>query len=145
MSKELKFGTDSLVPSKRSNFVGEIVEAIYPEKSEEYDTEQLHLVMKPLKTLGDREYKKEQHEWLNPDVTDPNSKWGEFNKALKELDALPNKVGDLVGRVFEFESVELKVGFNRDTVVNLWKPIRIVGGVETTELKRTGKSSEPIV
>lgn len=138
MSK-LTFGTDNLSESARENFIGTIAEANYPcdcdmcQKGEESLGDDykpsLHIQIMPLTV-----YDKRQHEWLVPSKT-KMSKWGAFNMALEELGVLGKikSPSDLKGKMFEFESVDVVVGFG-DKKVSLWKPVRVVSKKEANKL-----------
>lgn len=139
MSNKLTFGTDNLSESSRENFIGTIVEANYPcdcdmcakgaeSLGDDYKPS-LHIQISPLTV-----YDKRQHEWLSPSKT-KMSKWGAFNIALEELGVLGKikSPRDLKGKMFEFESVDVVVGFG-DKKVSLWKPVKVVSKKDAEKL-----------
>lgn len=136
---KLTFGTDNLTESARENFIGTIAEAAYPcncdmcnkgreSLGEDYKPS-LHIQIMPLTV-----YDKRQHEWLSPSKT-KMSKWGAFNIALDELGVLGKIKSpyDLKGKMFEFKSVEVEVGFGGKSV-SMWKPVRVITKDEANKI-----------
>jgi len=138
----LKFGAEDLSESARENFVGMITEANFPcncdmclkgadslESSGQARKESLHIQIFPASV-----YDKTQHEWMVPSKTKV-SKWGAFNECLDSIGVTKKlrSEKDLVGMAFEFESIEVKVGFG-DKVVPCWVPVREVSKKEFEQL-----------
>ena len=147
--KKVRFGTEAL----NKTFEGEIVECRIQagERSwgDKPPRDQLYVRIKP---LGEKEVPEDQYPmaWYSVSYS-PNSKWAELQNRLEKMNALPENddPANLVGKVFEWERVDLEYGKDKEsgevlTSKNVLMPKRYIKN-PTAKAGKPAKASSPSV
>jgi len=147
MVGEHKFGTQNL--QEGISFIGKIINASW-QQSKDFGSgsrETLVLEIQPISYEGAIRY------IYIPYSDRINSKWGKFNEMLEQsgLKFDPNTFteADLVGKIFEFKSFDLKFGSGENAieVTGMLLPVRYVGNETNIQKEVPEKSpgeSQPV-